>query len=478
MKRLNVYRKIVVPAFVVLFLCSLSLNAQAIAPSLKFAPLDFHPPKGKRSVLPNGMILYLLEDHELPIVNISATVQTGSLYEPEDKIGLASLTGTLMRTGGAANRTGDEVDELLEYLSASLSAGIGGDSGYAGVNVLTKDLDQGLDLFADILMRPRFSEDKLEQLRNQAIEGIRRRNDNPSSIAGREFSKLLYGADTPFGREETLKTISKITRQDCVEFYSRYFHPDSIILGITGDFKSEEMIQKIINKFNGWEKRKEGVPTLKPIPVAYNPSVHLVEKEVTQSYIRMGHLGIKQNNPDYFALSVMNDILGGQSFSSRLFQEVRTHKGLAYSVGSVFSPGNIEVGSFFAYSQTMSKNTGKAITEMMKNIKMIQDEPVREEELQTAKDAFLNSFIFSFATPAQIVSRQISLEYHHLPEDFMEQFRDHVARVTREDILRVAKKYLHPEGMTLLVVGDSSAFDQPLSVFGPVHSISLSDDSP
>jgi predicted Zn-dependent peptidase len=478
MKPLNVFRKVSVPALVFLLLCPFSFNAHAVAPSLKFAPLDFHPPKGKRSVLPNGMILYLLEDHELPIVNITATVQTGSLYEPEDKIGLASLTGTLMRTGGAGSRTGDEVDELLEYLSASLSAGIGGDSGYAGLNVLTKDLDQGLDLFADALMRPRFSEDKLEQLRNQAIEGIRRRNDNPSSIAGREFSKLLYGADTPFGREETLKTISKITRQDCIEFYSRYFHPDSMILGITGDFKSEEMIQKMIDKFNGWEKRKEGAPPLKPIPVAFNPSVHLVEKEVTQSYIRMGHLGIKQNNPDYFALSVMNDILGGQAFSSRLFQEVRTHKGLAYSVGSVFSPGNIEVGSFFAYGQTTSKNTAKAITEIMENIKKIQDEPVREEELQTAKDAFLNSFIFSFATPAQIVSRQISLEYYHLPEDFMEQFRDHVARVTREDILRVAKKYLHPGGMTLLVVGNSSAFDQPLSVFGPVHSITLSTDSP
>jgi predicted Zn-dependent peptidase len=251
-----------------------------------------------------------------------------------------------------------------------------------------------------------------------------------------------------------------------------------MILGITGDFKSEEMIQKMIDKFNGWEKRKEEVPSLKPIPVAFNPSVHLVEKEVTQSYIRMGHLGIKQNNPDYFALSVMNDILGGQAFSSRLFQEVRTHKGLAYSVGSVFSPGNLEVGSFFAYGQTTSKNTAKAITEIMENIKKIQEEPVREEELQTAKDAFLNSFIFSFATPAQIVSRQISLEYYHLPEDFMEQFRDHVARVTREDILRVAKKYLHPGGMTLLVVGNASAFDQPLSVFGPVHSITLSNDSP
>ncbi|MBI1820824.1 MAG: insulinase family protein [Nitrospirae bacterium] len=441
---------------------------------MKFPPLDFHPPKGERLVLPNGMILYLLEDHELPLINISATIQTGSFYEPADQIGLASLTGALMRTGGAGDKTGDEIDEILENLSASISTGIGGDSGYASLNVLTRDINKGFDLFADVLMSPRFSEEKLEILKNQEIENIRRKNDNPSPIAGREFAKLLYGAETPYAREATLETVSRIKRQDCVDFYSRYFHPDAMILGITGDFKKEEMVQKIANKFNGWKKRTEPLPSLKPIPVEFKPSVSQIEKALTQSYIRIGHLGVKQSNPDYYALSIMNDILGGQTFSSRLFKEVRTQKGLAYSVGSALNPGNMEVGTFFAYCQTMSKNTVKAISAIKENIKKMQETPVTPEELQLAKDSFLNSFIFSFTTPSQIVSRQIYLEYYHLPEDYMEQFRNEVSKVTAEDILRVAKKYLHPDGLTLLVVGDPDKFDQPLSVFGPVHTLPLS----
>ncbi|MHB8483174.1 MAG: M16 family metallopeptidase [Nitrospiria bacterium] len=452
-----------------------SFEARAEFLPLKFPPLDFHPSKGERMVLPNGMILYLLEDHELPLINLSATIQTGSFYEPADQIGLASLAGALMRTGGAGDKTGDEIDETLEFLSASISTGIGGDSGYASLDVLTRDFDKGFDLFADVLMHPRFSEDKLEILKNQEIETIRRKNDNPSSIAGREFAKLLYGADSPYAREETIETISKIKRQDCVDFYSRYFHPDGMILGITGDFKKEEMIQKISDKFKGWEKRKETVPSLKPVPVEFKPSVNQIEKDLTQSYIRIGHLGVKRNDPDYYALSVMNDILGGQTFSSRLFKEVRTQKGLAYSVGSAFLPGNIEVGYFFAYCQTMTQNTVRAISAIKENIKKMQEAPVTPDELQLAKDSFLNSFIFSFTTPSQIVSRQIFLEYYHLPEDYMEQFRDHVSKITSEDILRVAKQYLHPDGLTLLVVGKPDQFDRPLSLFGPVRTLSLSE---
>jgi zinc protease len=474
MKNLHLIRNGIFVLSVIFFTFLFLGEGMATPPSLHFEALDFHPPKGNRTVLSNGMTVYLLEDHELPLVNLTFLLQAGSFYEPADKIGLASITGALMRTGGAGGESGDEIDEELEFLSASISTGIGGDSAGGGLNVLTKDFDRGLDLFADILLRPKFSGDKLDLLKNQEIENIRRKNDNPSGIASREFYKLLYGPESPFAREATIETISNIKRQDCFDYYSRFFHPDSMILGITGDFKTEEVIQKLESKFKNWERRKEPLPALEPIMVEFKPSVNLVEKELTQSSIRIGHLGIKQNNPDYFALSVMNDILGGQAFSSRLFQEVRTKKGLAYSVGSVFSPGNLDVGSFFAHGHTMSKNTTQAISAILENIRRIKEEPVASEELKLAKDSFINSFIFSFSTPAQIVSRQISLEYYHLPEDFMEQFRDHVSKVTREDVLRVARKYIHPEGMTILVVGNGAKFDQPLSIFGPVQTISLS----
>jgi zinc protease len=473
MKNRNLFRKGLFIFSLLTLMVLFAAESQATPPSLQFEPITFHPPKGKRVELSNGMVLYLLEDHELPLVNVTFMVQSGSIYEPADKIGLASITGALMRTGGAGEKSGDDLDEELEFLSATLSTWIGGEAGGGGLNVLTKDFDQGLALFSDILLHPRFSEEKLQILKNQEIENIRRKNDNPSGIASREFTKLLYGAESPYAREATIETISQIKRQDCIDFYSRYFHPDAMILGVTGDFKSEELIMKLESKFKNWEKKREPLPVLTPVPLAYTASVNLVEKELSQSSIRIGHLGIKQSNPDYFPLSVMNDILGGQAFSSRLFQEVRTKKGLAYSVGTVFSPGNLEPGTFFAHSQTVSKNTTQAISAILDHFKKIREEPVTVDELRLAKDSFLNSFIFSFTSPAQIVSRQISLEYYHLPEDFMEQFKDRVSNVTREDILRVAQKYIHPEGMTLLVVGKSSQFDQPISNFGPVHTISL-----
>lgn len=438
-----------------------------------FKPLEFHPPKGKVTVLPNGMKVYLLEDHELPLIRINAVIKVGSLYEPEEMIGLASFTGALMRTGGAGGKSGDEIDEILEFLSAGISTGIGVDSGGASLDVLAKDFDQGLMLFSDILMRPGFSEEKLDLLKKQEIEGIRRKNDHPPAIVSREFGKLIYGADSPYARESTIESVNKITRKDIQEYHAKFFHPNAIIFGVTGDFKSGEMIAKLTKAFGSWEKKEVEYPPVKPVVTVFTPSVNLVEKDVSQAYIRLGHLGVKQDNPDYFALSVMDDILGGQAFTSRLFKEVRTRQGLAYGVGSAVIPGNSAPGLFFAYCQTMSGKTGKALSAILENIRKIREEPVSQEELKQAKDSFLNSFIFSFSNPSQIVSRQISLDYWGLPADFLEKFRENVSRVTADDVLRVAKKYIHPEGLTILVVGKSAEFDRPLSDFGPVRVIPL-----
>ncbi len=463
-----------VMAFLFFFLFILSSLGEAADPrSMQFPPVVFHPPEAERIELPNGMILYLLEDHELPLVNLYLIVRTGSIYEPADKVGLADLTGTVMRTGGSRRQSGDAIDEELEFMAADLSMGIGQEMGFANLNLLRKDLDQGLALFADLLIHPAFAQEKLELAKRQVIEGIRRRNDSPRSIASRNFAKLLYGADHPYARESTVESVERIRREDLVAFHRTYFHPNNAMIAVSGDVKREEIIAKLTQVFAEWKVEPVVLPPVPPVKPLFEPSVNYIYKDVPQTTIRIGHLGIKQDNPDFFALSVMDDILGSGGFASRLFREVRTHQGLAYSVGSLFNPGNLDLGVFMAYSETKPTTTLKTISAMINEINRIREAPVSDEELKQAKDSFLNSFVFSFSSPTQVVSRQMILEYYHLPKDFLESFRDHVAKVTKEDILRVARQYLHPDGLVILAVGRQEEFESPLSVLGKVQVIPL-----
>lgn len=441
--------------------------------AMTFSPPVFQPPKAERMVLSNGMILYLLEDHELPLLRMEVILKTGSIYEPAEKIGLAGLTGAIMRTGGTKHHSGNEVDEIIDMMAADLSVGITADAGGAWLDVLKKDFDAGLSLFADILMNPVFEEEKLQIAKNNAIEVIRRRNDRPSSIASREFNKQIYGADHPYGREATEETIRSITREDLIDFHQKYFSPNNMMIGVTGDFDKKEIVAKIEKAFAGWKKKKIDLPKVPPVVERKEGGVYAIARPITQTQIRIGHLGIKQNNPDFFAVSILDDILGGGGLTSRLFRDVRTQRGLAYSVGSVFRPGNFERGVFIAYGETRVDTTHQAISTILDHIRRIRQEPVTDEELNRAKESFLNSFIFSFSSPAQIVSRQMSLEYYGLPSDFLERYRDNVAKVTKEDILRVAKKYLHPDQLVILAVGDDGKFDQPLSSLGKVTQIQL-----
>lgn len=451
--------------------------------TLRFPPVEFTPPEAERVVLSNGMTVYLLEDHELPIITISVMFRAGSLYEPADKIGLAGLTGTVMRTGGIASRpgpatgmtmTGDQLDEALEEIAARLDVGIGQEAGSAGLDVLSKDLDRGLALLAAVLREPAFAEEKLDLAKKQTIEGIRRRNDNPGGIAGREFAKLLYGSDHPYAREATIETVTRITRQDLIAYHARYLHPNTMMFAIAGDFTKRAMLRDLARVFGNWKAVPVELPLVPPVPTTAKATVNYVERDITQAHLRLGLLTVKQDHPDYFALSVMNDILGG-GFKGRMFREVRTREGLAYSVGTAFSPGRLDLGTFFAYAQTRAEAALRAIRELQAQLKRIREEPVTDGELQAAKDAFLNAFVFSFSSPGQIAGRQMSLEYYGLPKDFLERYRREVTKVTKEDILRVARTHLRTETLTLLVVGKQAKFDQPLDRLGPVHSIAIDD---
>ena len=465
-------RVLVIPVHF-LFVFSI-LSAYAADPrTMVFPPVEFHPPAAERVVLDQEMVLYLLEDHELPQIQIHAMIRTGSVYDPADKIGLAGLTGMVMRSGGGPSVPGDALDEELEFMAAGMSSLIGQDAGFASLDVLKKDFDRGLALFADMLMHAAFPQDKLDLAKRQALEGIRRRNDNPAGIAGRQFAKRVYGVDHPLARESTVETIGRITRDDLIAFHAVYYHPNAVILSVTGDFDKKEMIEKIRKAFAGWSPGKIEQPSLPPIGDALKPSVNLVEKDISQTHLRIGHLGLRQTDPDYVAVTLMDAILGSGGFQSRLFKEVRTRQGLAYSVGSVFTPGNLERGLFVAYGETKAPSTVQAISAIEQEINRIRTEPVTEEELRLAKDSFLNSFVFSFSNSAQIANRQASLEYYRLPPDYLERFRDGVIGVTREEIRSVAQKHLRPEALIILAVGRPDRFDQPLSSFGVVNVIPL-----
>ena len=443
--------------------------------TMTFEPVTITVPEVERVVLENGIIVYLLPDRELPLVSVSAMIRTGSIYEPADKVGLAGLTGIVMRTGGTARLAGDQVDEELEFLAANISMGIGGESGSASLDLLKKDLPQGLAIFADMLRTPAFESTKVEQAKRQALDAIRRRPDSPGGIAAREFRKLLFGAAHPLGRESTTDTVSRITRDDLVAFHRQFFAPNSLILGVTGDFEKPAMLDALRKAFGDWKPQTVALPALPPVtaPSGAGRSVNILRRDLSQTHLRIGHLSVKENDPDYFALALLEDILGGNSFTSRLFRDVRSRQGLAYSVGSRIVPGNAGPGVFMMQALTKGPSTYQALSSMLDHVERMRQEPVAPEELQLAKDAFLNSFVFSFADSGLIVGRLMGLEYHGLPKDFLQRFRDSVVRLTKEDLLRVARLHLHPDRVIILAVGKDNDFEKPLSTFGPITVLTL-----
>jgi len=358
-----------------------------------------------------------------------------------------------------------------------ISTGIGTESGSAMLDVLAKDLPRGLRLFADVLMTPSFDPARVELAKLQTIEGIRRRQDQPQSIAGREFAKLLYGPEHPYARESTVESVSKIMRDDLVAFHAKTVHPNGIILGITGDFEKTAMLALLKETFGGW--RKGEVLTIVLPPVAADAAradktiVRFVGKSTSQTHLRLGHLSVKEDDPDYPALTVLNDILGGSSFRSRLFNDVRTKRGLAYSVGSSFRAGVREQGVWAMRAETKVESTQEAIGRLAANMEQLRAQPVTDEELAEAKEAFVNSFVFSFASPASIVGRLIGLEYDGLPKDFIQLLRDKVVRLTKDDLLAAARKHVHPDQLRILAVGPPNALIPLLSSFGEAKEIQL-----
>ena len=424
---------------------------------LKYTTLNYTPPKREqyRQVLSNGVVAYLVEDHDLPLVNVSTIVRTGSYLDPAGKEGLAALTGSQMRTGGTTSKTAEEFDEAADFLAANISSSIGGTQGSANVNLLSKDIDQGLALYFEMLRNPRFQEDRIKLAKSQILQGMERRNDRTDAIEGREWSRLMYGANHFSTKETTKASVEAITREDMVAFHQRYYQPAGFIMAVSGDFNTREMIAKLEGSMKGWPVNKLAVPDVPQpttVPVAGVYTVH--KPDVNQGRVSIGHTGALRNSPDSYALEIMNDILGGGGFTSRITSRVRSDEGLAYSAGSNFGLGVYYPGVFRAVFQSKNTTTSQAIDIIMEEINRVRTSKVSADELETAKNSAIEFFPRIFATAAQVAGTFAQDEYTKRPADYWSTYRGRIRAVTVDDVQRVAQKYLQPDKLVVLVVGN------------------------
>jgi zinc protease len=432
----------------------------------------FHPQEPHRFVLSNGMVIFLQEDHELPLIDGVARIRGGSRSEPADKIGLVDIYGEVWRTGGTKGQTGDQLDDYLEIRAAKVETNSTADSTTISWSCLKADFDDVFKAFDDLLREPEFRSDKVDLVQKEYFDAISRRNDNVDEIVGRESAKLAYGAQNPYARVAEYKTVAAVTRQDLVDWHRAHVNPSNIILGIVGDFDSAAMEAKLRQTYGAWPKGlalKEA--SIEPTPA--KPGYYLVQKEdVNQSSIDMVAVGIRRDNPDYYAVRVFNEAFGG-GFSSRLFRTIRTEKGLAYSVGGGIGTAFDHPGIVRLAMGTKSATTLESIQALDEQIDNVSKHPITEAEIKLAKDAILNSFIFNLDSPDKILRERMAYEFYGYPQDYLEKFRLGVEKVTPADVARAASRYLHKEKLAILVVGNPAEFDKPLSSLGAVTTIDI-----
>ena len=432
----------------------------------------FKPQEPKRIKLPNGLVIFLQEDHELPLIDGVVRIRGGSRSEPANKVGLVDLYGEVWRTGGTKNQTGDQLDDFLEIRAAKVETDGIADSTTISWSCLKGDFTDVFKVVSGLLREPEFRADKLDLAQKEYFDSISRRNDEPGEIASRESTKLAYGPRNPYARVAEYATVAAVTREDLVAWHKRYVQPNNMIVGVVGDFDSVQMEATLREAFGALPA---GPPADAP-DIKFDPSkpgYYLVSKaDVNQSSIRMVELGTTRRNPDYYAIQVFNEAFGG-GFSSRLFRNIRTLKGLAYGVGG-------GIGTAFDHSGITRLSVGTKSASTVESIQAIYDEidnlaknPFSTEEIQQAKDSILNSFVFNFDSPDKVLRERMAYEFYGYPPDFLEQFRAGVEKVTPEDVARVAPKYLHKDQLAVLVVGNPAEFGKALTSLGPVNNVDI-----
>jgi len=447
----------------------------------KYPPLDFKAPKAAefRSVLSNGLVVYLAEDHEIPWfeATLLSPVITGggggggrgrgaeltdwpqrgggggggsrSFLEPADKLGVQALTGSIVRSGGTAAMTGDQINERMDFLAGTVTA--------TSLALHIRHVDEGMKIWLDLLNNPAFPEDRLQREKQTMMPGIRNRNRNIGTVASRTFQRLVYGDDSPIVAEPTEATINGITRNDLVAWHKKYWGANNAILVVTGDFKKAEMLQKLEATFGKWRSAEKATPPWPKPEQATRAGVYMVQPQgamPNQGIIQIGHIGVTRDDPDYPAVDLMNYTLGGGSFSSRITKIVRTDNGLAYTANSSV-PSEIHYpGTFQAFCQTKNETVVFAAQLMLNEIERMRAGEVTEADLKFAKAARLSAFPAMFSDTAGNIRNFASLELEGRPRDFYETYEARYGQVTLADIKRVAQKYLRADKLVIMVAGN------------------------
>ena len=424
----------------------------AVPPTgIEYPPLQYSLPKPERVTLANGIVVYLLEEHDLPLVEVEVRLRGGRLYEPAERAGWSTVFVRAWRNGGTLTRSPEAFHREVEDMAATLDIADEEDTIRIHLSLLARDWRKGLSLLGELLRTPAFREEQVNLAKARTVEEVRRRNDDVAGIASREFAGLVYGVSHPLGRLPSMQTLGKVTRRDLLEWHRKLVTPRNVWIAVTGDINPQEVSGEIRRLLGNWSGSQPVLPSV-PLPKEGNAVTGFIAKPVEQAHVRVGHLGVPRGVPERAALDVLNYILGG-AFTSRLTQEIRDRRGLAYAVWSSFAPANPR-GLFVMGCQTRSDSAEEVIHLMKEQARRLTEQPPDPEELQQAKESLVNSFVFRFPTVADAVSAQMLLEVHGLPRDTFDTYITRVQAVTAQDVLAAARKYIHPDRLMVLVVGD------------------------
>jgi len=434
--------------------------------------LVFKPDKPVSFTLSNGIQGLYFEDKELPLVWMAGRFKGGNLWEPAEKAGLAGLTGTVLRTGGSKTRTGDQINEELEFIAASIEATGGAEYMTVSANGLKKDFGKLVEIYADLVMNPAFPQDKLDLARNQSLESMRRRWDQPIQVAYMLALERVFGADTPWGRRTTPATFKTITRDDLAAFHARFFAPNNMTIGVVGDVPLAEVKAALEKAFKGWPKKTVTLPALPALAEKADGTIYYAYKDTPQANMFLGHLGVRRNGPDQYKLDVMNNIFGEGGFTARLMKELRSNRGLTYGINGGVEAG-LDRGAFMVASQLKAAQFLEALGLIKGIITDLQTNLVSDEEIETAKNTIINSFVFNFEQKNSLLNQLMILKLQGFPDNYYETYIENIRKITKQDVLEAAKKHMDPAKMIIVVVGDEKKFDKPLSTFGKVKTIDL-----
>ena len=459
MKKTNLSKSLIVLVSLALAVFMASCSGIPSRPDdLGLEPVEFKLTKPERWELANGLVILYQQDDEVPLVGGTLYVPNGSIYSSKEDLGVASACGSQLREGGVKGLSPEALDEKLDSLGASVESGMSDEYATAGFSSLTEDFEEVFDIFAKMIKQPSFNQKRYQLWKQLSRNGIARRKDSPDTMGSMSFAKVVFGWDGPYSRTLNLESLEKVSLQKVRKFHAENYGPVGSILTISGSVSKKRLKAALEKHFASWPAQKiihSGPPQ---VTEEFKPGIYILEKDLDQASIRIGHRGPKRHGDDWFAMKIFNRIFGHGSFESTLFNRIRTELGLAYSVWGGINPG-AEVGTVELYAGTRSEKAKEAILESIKVVKQVQAEAPEEERLKAAIESSQKSFVFSFASSGSIVSRQSILELLGYPEDYNETYVENLAAVTTDEVLEVAKRHMDTKDLAIVVVGRVKAED-------------------